>query len=164
MKAAPSSFDVPYKNPVITNDGLVDRAWSLFFRGVQQALSPLGTEKAFSLVNNQSSAADIEGLVFDYTKVGQVSVDYLIQRVTTSTGATELIEAGTFYLAYKPTSNAWALSGGPSTAGITLSVTAAGQVRYTSSNITGTASISKITYRARTLSAKNAQYSVTGGV
>jgi hypothetical protein len=162
LKAAPFSFEVPYKTPIADQGGLVQRAWSFFFRNVQSALDPLGVEKYFSLVNNQASAANIEGLKFDYAKVGQVIVDYLIQRVTTSTGATELIETGQFYLVYKPTSATWALTSGPSTAGITLSVTSAGQVQYTSSNITGTASISKITFRARTMAAKNSQYSVAG--
>jgi hypothetical protein len=162
MKAAPYSFQVPYKNPVAGGDGLVDRAWAFFFRSVQLALDPLGIEKYYSITNNQITAADIEGLKFDYTKVGQVTVDYLIQRVTTATGATELIETGAFYLAYKPTSGIWALTNGPSTAGVTLSIDPSGQVQYTSTNITGTASISKLTFRARTMAAKNSQYSIAG--
>lgn len=158
----PSTNTVPYQTPIADGSGLVQRAWSFFFRGVQSAIDPLGVEKYFTLVNNQALAANIDGLAFDFAKVGQVTVDYLIQRVTTGGGAQEKIETGTFYLAYLPTSNLWVLSGGPSSAGITLSPTAAGAVQYTSSNLTGTASISKLTFRARTLAAKNSQYSSAG--
>lgn len=164
MKTAPFSIEVPYRDYVANPDGLISRTWSTFFRNIQSALSPLGIEKYFELVNNQGVAAEIEGLTFDKARVGQAAVDYLIQRVTTSTGATELVETGTFFVVYKPTSDTWVLSSGPTTAGITLTVTAAGKVKYTSTNITGTASISKFTYRARTLAAKNSQYSTAGGL
>ena len=162
MKQAPRSIQIPNQNQMIGDDGLISREYHDFFREIQEAVSALGVEKYFTLVNNQSSAADIEGLYFDLRKVGQVTVDYLIQRVTTGGGAQEKIESGTFYLVYKPTTNAWVLSGGPTTAGITLSVTALGQVQYTSTNLTGTASISKLTFKARTLAAKSSQYSEAG--
>lgn len=160
---APISTSVPYQTPIADGDGLIQRVWSFFFRNLQLALDPLGLEKCFTIVNNNSVAADVESLVFDFAKVGQASVDYLIQRVTTGGGAQEKIETGTLYLAYKPTSNTWVLSGGPTTAGVTLTVTSSGQVQYTSSNLTGTAYISKFTFRARTLAAKNSSYSVMGG-
>lgn len=160
--AVPSTNTVPYQTPIADGTGLVQRAWSFFFRGVQTALDPLGVEKYFTLVNNQAVAANIDGLSFDSAKVGQVTVDYLIQRVTTGGGATELIETGTFYAAFKPTSNSWFLINIPSTAGVILSITASGAVQYTSSSITGTASISKLTFRARTLAAKNSQFSTAG--
>jgi hypothetical protein len=159
----PVSVTVPYQDAVVDKkDLLITRTWSFFFRSIQAALDPLGVEQYFTLVNNQSVAADIDGLKFDLAKVGQVTVDYLIQRVTTGGGATELIETGTLYAAYKPTSNDWFLINVPSSAGITLSITSSGQIQYTSTNVTGTASISKLTFRARTLAAKNSQYSSAG--
>lgn len=162
MKQTPKSLQAPNQNQLTGEDGKVSREWDVFFRDIQESLSALGVEKYFKLTNNQVAAANIEGLSFDYRKFSQVSVDYLIQRVTTGGGAQEKIESGTFYLVYKPTSNAWVLSGGPTTSGITLTITAAGQVQYTSTNLTGTASISKITFKARTLAAKNSQYSEPG--
>lgn len=86
--------------------------------------------------------------------------------MTTSTGATELIEGGCFQVAYSPTSDDWDLTfigtPGPDDTGVDLSVDSDGQVQYVSSSITGTASISKITWRARTLSAKHSSYSSAG--
>lgn len=162
MGSAPFTIEVPYQNKVIDDSGLIERAWSIFFRNTTTAVDPLGIERTFEIINNKGVATDIEGLSFDKTKVSQASVDYLIQRVTTGGLASELIETGTFYAAYKPTSVDWVLSDVPSTAGVTLTITSSGQVQYTSTNITGaTAYISKITFRVRTLGAKN-DYSKMG--
>lgn len=162
MKSAPNSLIVPKETPLVDENGILNPVWEKYFRDLTTQVDANGVERAFKLVNNQAVAANIEGLIFSYKSVSQVTVDYLIQRVTTGGGATELIEKGQFYLGYRPTSNDWVLTSGPATAGITLTVTSKGQVQYTSSNITGTASISKITWKARTLSAKHSTYSVVG--
>lgn len=168
-KTPNAQFVVPYRDPMTDSSGIVSQVWQYFFRGLFSAIDPLGVEKTFPLANNVTPtilnpALDIDGLSFNFKNVGMVIVDYVIQRVTTSTGAMEKIEGGSFILVYKPTSLTWVLSSGPSTAGITLSVTSAGQVQYISSNLTGTPSISKITWRARTLASKNALYSTPGGL
>lgn len=164
MKNAPITFKPPYKSALADQSGLASKDWSFFFRRMMDLLIPLGAEKNFSLVNNQAVAADIEGMKFDSERESQAIVDYLIQRVTTGGGAQEKIEAGSFYAAFRPTSNNWILTGDVPTAtsGVTLSVTALGQVQYVSTNLTGTASISKIAFRVRTLAAKNSQYSEVG--
>lgn len=162
MRSAPFSIEVPYSTPVVMDNGMVSRPWAKFFENIQTAMDSLGIEKQFDLVNNQASSADVEGLMVDKSVASNASVDYLIQRVTTGGGATENVETGTFYLAYKPSAATWVLSAGPSTAGVTLSVTSLGQVKYTTTNISGTASISRIVWRVRTLGAKNAQYSRMG--
>lgn len=164
--AAPKTNEVPYRNPLVTAQGIVSDVWSKFFRNAMDAIDPLGTEKFFPLVNNQGSAADIDGLKFSQESVSQVTVEYLIQRVTTGGGATEKIQSGIFILTYLPTTSSWSLvtigTPGPDVSGVTLSVTSTGQVQYTSTNFSGTESISKITYRARTLAAKNSLYSLVG--
>ena len=162
MKAAPYSVEVPLRSEPIGEDGKLTAPWQVFFINLRRSIDPLGIERTFELVNNQAAPADVEAMTFSARGVSQAAIDYLIQRVTTGGGAQELIETGTFYVAYKPTSANWVLSGGPTTAGITLTVTAAGQVQYASTNITGTASISKIAWRARTLACKNEQYSEVG--
>lgn len=110
---------------------------------------------------------DITDLKFNSKKVSQAIVDFLIQRVTTSTGATELIESGVFAVSYNPTSADWSLTmigtPGPDDSGVDISIDSNGQVQYRSSSITGTASISRYTWRARTLSAKHSTYSSVGG-
>lgn len=160
MAFIPKTLDVLYRDKIVGENGLVSRTWGEFFRLLQISLNALGLEQYFLIENNQSSAINIDGLSFDKRFVSQSSVDYLIQRVT---DAIEKIETGTFYAAYLPTTDSWVLSNLPSTAGITLSVTSDGQVQYTSTNLAGIESISKITWRARTMAAKNSLYSQMGG-
>lgn len=157
---------VPFESPVEDGSGIITRPWQTFFRLLKELVDPMGSEKIATLVNNQAGAADISGMILDSSQVSHGVIEYLIQRVTTGGGATELITGGMFHLVYKPTTAAWAIqaigTAGPSTSGITFSVTAAGQVQYTSTNITGTASISRIVFRMRTLGGKNSQYSTQG--
>lgn len=153
------SLDVPYQNTLLERaTGILTIPWQNFFRSLFERVLPLGLETSFPLVNNQASAANIEGLQFDYVKTNQVIIEYIIQRITGSISPTELIQTGVFALAYKPAAQTWHIvtigSTGPDSAGITFSVTTGGQVQYTSTNMTGSANISKITYRARTLAAK----------
>lgn len=154
------SIDVPYQQPLIEKaSGVLTISWQNFFRSLFERVYSIGIESSFSLVNNQSVASNIEGLQFDYRKVNQAIIEYVIQRITGPTlSPTELIQTGCFAVVYKPVAGTWNIvsigSTGPDAAGITFSITTGGQVQYTSSNMTGTANVSKITYRARTLSAK----------
>lgn len=109
---------------------------------------------------------DITNFKFNARGVSAAFVDFLIQRVTTSTGATELIEAGQFVVSFNPTSQDWSLTmigtPGPDDSGVDLSIDANGQVQYVSSLITGTESISKIIWRARVFAGKHTFYSSVG--
>lgn len=166
MATPSANFDVPYRDEVIDASRLLSFSWTSFFRSLYERIRPLGAEKSFALANNQSVAADIEDMKVNSRAVSHAVVEYLVQRVTTDTGATELCESGSFWLTYKPTSDTWALSviseNLPSNAGIVFSVTAAGQVQYTTTDITGTASLSRINWRMRTLAAKSSLYSSQG--
>lgn len=150
----------PFDQQVSNRDGYVSPEWTTFFGGLTNLLNPLGQEKSFQLKNNLAVAEDVEGLSFTSKTVSQAVVEFYIQRVTDTN---EIITSGCFHLAYKPSANSWSLvmigTPGPDSSGITFSVTAGGQVQYTSSNVTGVISISKITWRARTLAAKNSLYS-----
>lgn len=245
----------PYGNPIADQNGMVTTAWQSVFRLLKNLLDPIGYEINFQLANNQIAPADITGLSVDAGQFSQAIVEFLIQRMTTGTGATELIESGHLILTYRPAEGGWQLnvaeSGVPDSSGITFMITpfpfvatydhttsawshslslpplkngqsvqltlgissslptgyaalttyyviawtgstfqlsaslggsavaattnngsgtitvkathaVDGQVQYTSSNITGTASISKIAIRIRTLGAKNSQYSQPG--
>lgn len=109
---------------------------------------------------------NIDEMKFNYKGVSQATVDFLIQRVTTSTGATELIETGMFVVSYNPTSADWSLTmigtPGPDDSGIDFSIDSSGQVQYVSTSITGNASISRVIWRSRILSAKHSTYSQVG--
>lgn len=239
---------IPIKDKVTDEMQLITDKWQRYFRFVKESLDPLGTEKYFSIVNNQSSPADVVYLSLNSSRLSQAIIEYVVQRVTTGSGATEIIYSGSFNCVYKPTSNTWeiqnydipnagtftaattdictktahgfefgqiaqlttsgTLPGGLSLAtnyyvvpqsvdtfklstslanaksgsfvditstgsgthtitpnpGVFFSITNSGQVQYTSSNITGTPSISKMSFRIRVLSVKNYQYSGVGPI
>jgi len=119
-------------------------------------------ETIFTITNNQSSAADVTGLLFSgsSTRSARLSVQFYIN--TTGAGATEMSARGEYLATYKSTAGTWDLaplgvggdiestSGMP--AGITLTITSSGQVQYTSTNVTGTPGTSKMTFKAETMS------------
>lgn len=160
MASVSKSFNLPIDDKISDANGVMARSWQWFFLNVQTLLRPLGEERDFTLVNSQSSAADITNLVFNKAGVTGAIVEYLVQRVTDSV---ELTEFGSFGCAYNPTSLSWSLfaisENSPDNANIVFSITSAGQVQYTTSNEAGTGTISKIWYRSRTLAGKHNLYS-----
>jgi len=153
------SSKAPFAAKLIDNAGTISREWNQFFSSIVNALAYLSSEDTFELTNNTGVAANVTPLKFDYRDVSQVQVDYFIQRVHSGT---ESNEDGTFRLRYNQRANTWTLSNGPSGAGITLTVTSAGQVQYTSSNIAGTVVISRMVFRAKRMKAKHSLYSRAG--
>ena len=115
----------------------------------------IGNEKSIDLANN-SSATDLVGVSIDKADASCVFFDYLIQRIHS---ASENVEAGTFIVSYLPDSDDYQISNGPSSAGVTITVTSSGQVQYATSNISGDISLSRITVRPRKIFAKSSQYS-----
>lgn len=166
MSRPSSSFDIPVKDQISDSAGVASAAWNSFFRGLYERIFPLGVERSFTIANNQASPADITALKVNARAVSQAIVEFLVQRVTTGGGAVELIESGSFILSYNPTAHDWNISlvtiNVPDNSGVDFTVSADGQVKYTSSNVAGTASISKMFWRMRTLAGKNAQYSSQG--
>lgn len=166
MATPTQSFDVPYRDNVVDRSGLLSTSWASFFRSLYDRVFPLGVERTSQLENNQSSAADIEGMKVNARSLSQAVVEYLVQRVTAGDDAVELIESGLFILSYRPTDEDWGLSvvseEQPDDAGIEFTVTSSGQVQYTTSDIAGDASLSRIVWRMRTMAGKSAQYSSQG--
>lgn len=110
------------------------------------------TQTSATIANNQSSATNVSGLSFDTTEVRGAIVEYSVYRVTTGSGATEAVETGLMFLSYLSTAGTWDIAtqhGGG--AGVTFTVTNAGQVRYTSTNFTGSSYSGLIKFRARSL-------------
>ncbi len=117
-------------------------------------------ETSFPIANNQVAAANVTGCIFG-SGVRSFELDAHFYRNTTGVGATELAARAKYLAVYKSTAGTWdmtslgfdgdadATSGAP--AGVTLSITSAGQVQYTSSNITGTAGTSTMSFRANTM-------------
>lgn len=116
----------------------------------------LGTfigETSFTVANNQVAAANVTGLSFAGASVRSFVVDYEIYRNTTGGGATELAEAGMLVGVFSTVASTWEMIQAPvvGDAGVELSITAGGQVQYTSSNITGTPASSYMKFKARTM-------------
>jgi hypothetical protein len=151
---------IPDFEKMTLETGLITENWRDFFRVVKETLDPLGVEKAFTIENNQVTEADITGLKFNSSNVSLAIFEYLIKRVTTGTNPVELLQAGTLHFVYRPTDEDWDIitvgTPGPDSSGVVLTITPEGQVQYISSLVDGTASISKIFYRVRTISGKTA--------
>lgn len=104
--------------------------------------------------NGQSSPINVTGLSFDAGTVRGAIVEYTVYRNTTGSGATERVEVGTLYLAYKTVAATWELTqqygSGPS--GVTFSINSSGQVVYTSDTQTGSSHTGTVHFRARAFS------------
>lgn len=107
-------------------------------------------ETTFTIANNTSSAADIVGLVFNPSTVRSAVVDYSIYR---STSTTELAEKGKLELVYKnggTIGSKWTIGQVyfGDDAGVRFTMTDAGQIQYTSTNMTGTDYSGEIKFEA----------------
>ncbi len=96
-------------------------------------------ETTFSFANNQVSAANVTGLVFDHT-VNHSALCTISQRIQTASN--ELYCITRLAVNWKDVAAAWAISqldDGPDTTGLIFSIVAGtGQVQYTSPNMAGT--------------------------
>jgi hypothetical protein len=100
-----------------------------------------------NLVNNQAVAANVFGMKFENTVTRSAVLECSIYRVTS---LEELSEITTLYVTYYSNSNTWAISNaGAGTSGINFTITPAGQVQYTSTNMSGTGYSGKLAFRAR---------------
>ena len=149
------ALQVPNKEQLVDQVGAATRYFELFLRNILDLLLPLGSEYSVNLENNIASATDIVGLTFKKDAEIQSFIEYVIQRTSTSG---QLIESGILQVVYLPFTDSWsigaAIPSGPNSAGVTFSITSAGQVQYTSSNYADQNKF-KISMRVRKLTGKN---------
>lgn len=92
----------------------------------------------FTLANNQVAAADVTGLTFDENTVRGAVLEVLVRRKIT-TG--ERVAMGRITVAYREYLDTWDLVDGGALngdeTGVTFSITASGQVQYTTDNFPG---------------------------
>jgi hypothetical protein len=90
-----------------------------------------------SIANNQTSAANVSNILISGASYRSFLVNYNIYRTTNTT---EYAQIGTLQCIYKTTAATWNISDTFSgdNAGVTFTITAAGQVQYTSTNMSGT--------------------------
>lgn len=106
-------------------------------------------ETSFTVANNQSSAANVTGLVFDKNSYKSA---YIMATVRRKTNSNEAVSVGRLIAIYKDASSTWELIDelGGDDDGVTFSITAAGQVQYTSDNMAGTGYTGTMRFKALT--------------
>lgn len=128
-------------------------AWAAEVTSVLNSILAPGDllETTATIANDVSAALDISGMVFSISVVRAANIDYTIIR-SVSTPAS-LIESGTLYATYNTVTSVWYLSQTQAeNAGVIFTITPAGQVQYTSSDMVGAGYSGEITFKARTLS------------
>ena len=97
------------------------------------------SDSTFTINNNESSAVDVTGFLVDPLLYSSAFINYYLYRQT-DTGGSAVAQSGELVLTFNTQSNIWYISDTPygQTAGVTFSIQPSGQVRYTSTDITGT--------------------------
>jgi hypothetical protein len=100
-----------------------------------------------TIANNQASATNLTGVLFDPLEYRGVVLDYAIYRIT-DTASSAVVQIGELRLAYNTQSTTWYLSDNYAgqNAGVTFSISGSGQVQYTSSDIAGANYIGTMEY------------------
>ena len=106
-----------------------------------------------NIANNITSSSNVNSLLFNAAVVRSAVIEYNIYIKTSSA---EFAEVGTLYLIFKnggPTGNKWSIgriSFGDD-CGVNFTMTDAGQVQYTSGNVTGTGYTGLINFNAKVI-------------
>lgn len=111
------------------------------------------SETPFAIANGQASAANITGLAFSSAAYKGALITMEVRRKTDSS---EVIDHGMWTARYKDSTSSWELLrvvGGGDETGVTLSITAGGQVQYTSDTLSGANYSGTFKFRAMTFNA-----------
>jgi hypothetical protein len=140
--------------PTRSNSNRVTASW---FNAIRTALLTLfgdeaASETDFTIANNQVAAADVTGMVFSSSSSRTAVVRFDIRRKT-DTASTERRSTGTLALAYRLQTAAWEILGQDEYGdfhGVTFTITAAGQVQYTSDSISGANYVGQLKFKSET--------------
>jgi len=96
-----------------------------------------GDQLKVAIANNQASVANVTGLVFDKLVTKGVTFSFDIYRATS---LANMSEVGIGFATYNAATDTWhlAILSQNDDASVPLTITSAGQVQYTSSNMSGT--------------------------
>jgi hypothetical protein len=112
----------------------------------------IGPETLITIANNQAVAANVPTFVLNSALIRSAVAEYYVHRVTTGP-ANEIAEAGSLYFLYNDTTNSWTIAqvgNNVGNTGMEFTITPAGQVQYTSSNLSGTHT-GRMKFRVRVL-------------
>lgn len=102
---------------------------------------------SFDIANNQVAAANVTGASFNTSSVRSAIISYSVYR---STASSEVSECGHIYVTYKSTASSWEIAQSKvGESSVVFSMTTAGQLQYTSSNIAGASYSGKMKFLAR---------------
>lgn len=102
---------------------------------------------SFTITNNTPSVSNVTGAAFDTASVRSAIISYSLYRSSTTT---EMCETGQIYLSYKSTAGAWEIAQYYSgTSGVVFTITAGGQLQYTSTNFGGSSYVGKMKFNAK---------------
>lgn len=103
---------------------------------------------SFTLVNNQTSPVNVVGLSFDTSTIRSAEVSYSIYR--SSNTPNEFSECGTLLLTYKSTAGTWEIAQiDVGSSGVIFTITNAGQIQYTTTDIGNGSYVGKLVFRAK---------------
>lgn len=91
----------------------------------------------FNIANNQTSVADVTGLIFNGAQVRKATINYSVSRLS-ATNPSGKTEGGTIVLVYDGAAGTpWSIGQGliVGNSGVNFSVTNSGQIQYTSTDI-----------------------------
>ena len=149
-----------YKRPIFAEVGTFEFNWKFKISTVLDLTyeveeSGVGAiqETQATIANNQVAAADVVGLAFDGSEVRGARINYSIYRNTTGGSAEELSETGTLRVSFLTVADDWEEPAHDSVgnAGVTFSITSAGQLQYTSTNMAGDNYVGTIRFEASTI-------------
>lgn len=100
-----------------------------------------------SILNNQTSFADISGFIFDSSEVISINAEFIVQRSTVSP-SNVLVEDGVIRGNFNGSSWVYSVVS-QGNAGITFNITDAGQLQYRTTDVSGTSYTGTITFRGR---------------
>lgn len=125
------------------------------FNSVLGGWYPIGefsepTDTTFTIANNTVSLTNVTGLSFSGIDFRGVIIDYTVYRKT-DTALSGVAQIGELKAVFNTQSSTWLMSDTYSgqNSGVTFSMTALGQIQYTSTNITGATYAGTMTYSIR---------------
>lgn len=102
---------------------------------------------SFVIDNNVAAFTNIVGMSFNNATVRSGIISYSLYRATT---LSELSEAGHLYVTYKSTLGSWEIAQtAVGNSDVLFTITNAGQVQYSSSNMLGANYVGKLTFNAK---------------
>lgn len=129
--------------------GLAVSETSLIINPVSSASATFiqDAQETKTILNNQSTAVNLDGVILDPQVIRSFVMNYSVQRKT-DTASSEVVEVGQFRAAYNSQAGTYVLSqDGAGSSGVDLSVQPSGQIQYTSTDITGANYVGSLTYK-----------------